>query len=52
MFIVHFYTLLQSPQDAVTPFQILGGEAQIVQVLVKHQIFSFFFLENWDVEPN
>lgn len=23
----------QSPQDAVTPFQILGGEAQIVQVL-------------------
>ncbi|XP_051115456.1 uncharacterized protein LOC127240689 [Andrographis paniculata] len=25
----------QSPQDAVTPFQILGGEAQIVQVMLK-----------------
>lgn len=23
---------VQSPQDAVTPFQILGGEAQVVQV--------------------
>ncbi|XP_047945577.1 uncharacterized protein LOC125192146 [Salvia hispanica] len=27
----------QSPQDAVTPFQILGGEAQIVQVMLKPQ---------------
>ncbi|KAI5655736.1 hypothetical protein M9H77_32923 [Catharanthus roseus] len=25
----------QSPQDAVTPFQILGGEAQIVQIMLK-----------------
>lgn len=24
--------LLKSPQDAVIPFQILGGEAQVVQV--------------------
>lgn len=28
------YILLQSPQDAVIPFQILGGEAQVVQVLM------------------
>ncbi|KAG6430802.1 hypothetical protein SASPL_108875 [Salvia splendens] len=28
---------LSSPQDAVTPFQILGGEAQIVQVMLKPQ---------------
>lgn len=27
----------QSPQDAVTPFQILGGEAQIVQIMLKPQ---------------
>ncbi|KAJ7542855.1 hypothetical protein O6H91_09G015000 [Diphasiastrum complanatum] len=27
----------QSPQAAVTPFQILGGEAQIVQVMLKPQ---------------
>ncbi|KAL6556263.1 hypothetical protein OROGR_005551 [Orobanche gracilis] len=26
---------LESPQDAVTPFQILGGEAQIVQIMLK-----------------
>lgn len=26
--------VLQSPQDAVIPFQILGGEAQVVQVLL------------------
>lgn len=25
----------QSPQDAVTPFQILGGEAQIVEIMLK-----------------
>ncbi|XP_027081583.2 uncharacterized protein [Coffea arabica] len=25
----------QSPQDALTPFQILGGEAQIVQIMLK-----------------
>ncbi|CAI9274277.1 unnamed protein product [Lactuca saligna] len=25
----------QSPDDAVTPFQILGGEAQIVQIMLK-----------------
>ncbi|CAN6580646.1 hypothetical protein ACFX13_032816 [Malus domestica] len=25
----------QSPQDAVTPFQILGGEAQLVQIMLK-----------------
>ncbi|KAL3499621.1 hypothetical protein ACH5RR_038714 [Cinchona calisaya] len=25
----------QSPQDAVTPFQILGGEAQIVQIMLR-----------------
>uniref|UniRef100_A0A7N0VMY1 Altered inheritance of mitochondria protein 24, mitochondrial n=1 Tax=Kalanchoe fedtschenkoi TaxID=63787 RepID=A0A7N0VMY1_KALFE len=25
----------QSPEDAVTPFQILGGEAQIVQIMLK-----------------
>lgn len=34
--------LFQSPQDAVTPFQILGGEAQIVQVLLRHKIFLLF----------
>ncbi|XP_052209100.1 uncharacterized protein LOC127812652 [Diospyros lotus] len=27
----------QSPQEAVTPFQILGGEAQIVQIMLKPQ---------------
>ncbi|KAK1376363.1 Altered inheritance of mitochondria protein 24, mitochondrial [Heracleum sosnowskyi] len=27
----------QSPQDAVTAFQILGGEAQIVQIMLKPQ---------------
>ncbi|KAL7182738.1 hypothetical protein ACSBR1_041429 [Camellia fascicularis] len=27
----------QSPQDAVIPFQILGGEAQIVQIMLKPQ---------------
>ncbi|KAL2525207.1 Tryptophan RNA-binding attenuator protein-like [Abeliophyllum distichum] len=27
----------QSPQDAVTPFQILGSEAQIVQIMLKPQ---------------
>ncbi|KAK4729045.1 hypothetical protein R3W88_022033 [Solanum pinnatisectum] len=27
----------QSPQDAVTPLQILGGEAQIVQIMLKPQ---------------
>ncbi|KAH0649141.1 hypothetical protein KY285_034389 [Solanum tuberosum] len=27
----------RSPQDAVTPFQILGGEAQIVQIMLKPQ---------------
>ncbi|CAH9079927.1 unnamed protein product [Cuscuta epithymum] len=27
----------QSPQDCVTPFQILGGEAQIVQIMLKPQ---------------
>ncbi|XP_073283688.1 uncharacterized protein [Primulina huaijiensis] len=27
----------QSPQDAATPFQILGGEAQIVQIMLKPQ---------------
>ncbi|KAF3666217.1 putative glycosyltransferase-like [Capsicum annuum] len=27
----------KSPQDAVTPFQILGGEAQIVQIMLKPQ---------------
>ncbi|XP_039046712.1 uncharacterized protein LOC120186988 isoform X1 [Hibiscus syriacus] len=27
----------QSQQDAVTPFQILGGEAQIVQIMLKPQ---------------
>ncbi|OWM86422.1 hypothetical protein CDL15_Pgr021509 [Punica granatum] len=27
----------QSPQDVVTPFQILGGEAQLVQVMLKPQ---------------
>ncbi|EPS69710.1 hypothetical protein M569_05054 [Genlisea aurea] len=27
----------QSPQDAVTPFQILGGEAQIVQIMLRPQ---------------
>ncbi|KAK4363319.1 hypothetical protein RND71_018560 [Anisodus tanguticus] len=27
----------QSPQDVVTPFQILGGEAQIVQIMLKPQ---------------
>ncbi|KAG8382436.1 hypothetical protein BUALT_Bualt05G0077100 [Buddleja alternifolia] len=27
----------QSPQDAMTPFQILGGEAQIVQIMLKPQ---------------
>ncbi|GER34748.1 tryptophan RNA-binding attenuator protein-like [Striga asiatica] len=27
----------QSTQDAVTPFQILGGEAQIVQIMLKPQ---------------
>ncbi|GLJ17720.1 hypothetical protein SUGI_0309270 [Cryptomeria japonica] len=27
----------QSPQAAVTPFQILGGEAQIVQIMLKPQ---------------
>ncbi|KAL3497513.1 hypothetical protein ACH5RR_040245 [Cinchona calisaya] len=25
----------QSPQDALTPFQILGGEAQVVQIMLK-----------------
>ncbi|KAG9151413.1 hypothetical protein Leryth_025018 [Lithospermum erythrorhizon] len=30
-------TLSQSPQDAVTPFQILGSEAQIVQIMLKPQ---------------
>ncbi|KAI9111078.1 hypothetical protein K1719_017953 [Acacia pycnantha] len=25
----------QSPQDAITPFQILGGEAQVVQIMLK-----------------
>lgn len=29
--------MYQSPQDAVTPFQILGGEAQIVQIMLKPQ---------------
>ncbi|XP_056174595.1 uncharacterized protein LOC115689230 isoform X3 [Syzygium oleosum] len=27
----------QSPQDAVIPFQILGGEAQVVQIMLKSQ---------------
>ncbi|GKV38019.1 hypothetical protein SLEP1_g45976 [Rubroshorea leprosula] len=27
----------QSPQDAVIPFQILGGEAQVVQIMLKPQ---------------
>ncbi|XP_020972505.1 uncharacterized protein LOC107624926 [Arachis ipaensis] len=27
----------QSPQDAITPFQILGGEAQVVQIMLKPQ---------------
>ncbi|KAL1565145.1 hypothetical protein AAHA92_07398 [Salvia divinorum] len=27
----------QSPQDTITPFQILGGEAQIVQIMLKPQ---------------
>lgn len=27
----------QSPQAAVVPFQILGGEAQIVQIMLKPQ---------------
>ncbi|KAL8111490.1 uncharacterized protein LOC141668774 [Apium graveolens] len=27
----------ESPQEAVTPFQILGGEAQIVQIMLKPQ---------------
>ncbi|XP_057977143.1 uncharacterized protein LOC131164167 [Malania oleifera] len=27
----------QSPQEALTPFQILGGEAQIVQIMLKPQ---------------
>ncbi|KMZ75357.1 hypothetical protein ZOSMA_116G00840 [Zostera marina] len=27
----------QSPQESVTPFQILGGEAQIVQIMLKSQ---------------
>ncbi|XP_022996176.1 uncharacterized protein LOC111491483 isoform X3 [Cucurbita maxima] len=27
----------QSPQDAMTPFQILGGEAQVVQIMLKPQ---------------
>jgi uncharacterized protein (AIM24 family) len=27
----------QSPQEAVTPFQVLGGEAQIVQIMLKPQ---------------
>ncbi|KAJ4712714.1 Tryptophan RNA-binding attenuator protein-like [Melia azedarach] len=27
----------QSPQDAVIPFQILGGEAQVVQIMLKQQ---------------
>ncbi|KAL8142747.1 hypothetical protein V2J09_015779 [Rumex salicifolius] len=27
----------QSPQDAVIPFQILGGEAQIIQIMLKQQ---------------
>ncbi|KAH9721187.1 Altered inheritance of mitochondria protein 24 [Citrus sinensis] len=31
------YILLQSPQDAVIPFQILGGEAQVVQIMLKPQ---------------
>ncbi|GER34731.1 tryptophan RNA-binding attenuator protein-like [Striga asiatica] len=44
----------QSPQDAVTPFQILGGEAQIVQIMLKPQekviakpvhLFNLFFIQ-------
>lgn len=37
------FILLQSPQDAVIPFQILGGEAQVVQVLMitSQNILSF-----------
>ncbi|KAH9777158.1 Altered inheritance of mitochondria protein 24 [Citrus sinensis] len=31
------YILLQSPQDAVIPFQILGGEAQVCQIMLKPQ---------------
>lgn len=27
----------QSPQDAVIPFQILGGEAQVCQIMLKPQ---------------
>ncbi|KAL5183877.1 hypothetical protein HKD37_17G047681 [Glycine soja] len=27
----------QSPQDAIIPFQILGGEAQVVQIMLKPQ---------------
>lgn len=42
--------VLQSPQQDVIPFQILGGEAQIVQVLITPNennncaVFSFILL--------
>ncbi|XP_022860664.1 uncharacterized protein LOC111381154 isoform X2 [Olea europaea var. sylvestris] len=37
-FSTHFQPFVyQSPQDAVTPFQILGSEAQIVQLMLKPQ---------------
>ncbi|KAE9613792.1 hypothetical protein Lal_00016024 [Lupinus albus] len=29
--------IYQSPEDAITPFQILGGEAQVVQIMLKPQ---------------
>jgi uncharacterized protein (AIM24 family) len=29
--------MMQSQEDTITPFQILGGEAQVVQIMLKPQ---------------